>query len=224
MLIYVVEDDQNIRELEEYALVSSGYDVKTFADGSNVVDTCIKNCPDLLLLDIMLPVEDGISILKRLRQAPETSDLPIIMVTAKSSEIDKVKGLDSGADDYVTKPFGVMELMSRIRALLRRSSSKGNTATNTIIYGPITIDEHKHKVLVDNKECKLTFKEYELLKYLIKNQGIVLSRNTLIEKVWGFDYQGESRTVDMHIKTLRQKIAPASDMVKTVRNVGYKIE
>ena len=224
MLIYVVEDDTNIRELEEYALINSGYDVKTFADGNNVVNECINHCPDLLLLDIMLPIEDGITILRKLREAPQTKDLPIIMVTAKTSEIDKVKVLDSGADDYVTKPFGVMELMSRIRALLRRTAPKSATPSNLITYGPITIDEYKHKVMVEGKECKLTFKEYELLKYLIKNQGIVLSRNTLIEKVWGFDYQGESRTVDMHIKTLRQKIAPASDMVKTVRNVGYKIE
>lgn len=224
MLIYVVEDDANIRELEEYALVGSGYEVKTFADGGNVVEECIKNCPDLLLLDVMLPIEDGISILKRLREAPETMDLPIIMVTAKATEIDKVKGLDSGADDYVTKPFGVMELMSRIKALLRRSTKKSLDTSKLISYGPITIDENKHIVTVDGNECKLTFKEYELLKYLIKNQGIVLSRNTLIEKVWGFDYQGESRTVDMHIKTLRQKIGPAANMVKTVRNVGYKIE
>lgn len=224
MLIYVVEDDANIRELEEYALISSGYEVKTFADGGNVVDECIKTTPDLLLLDVMLPVEDGLSILKRLREIPETMNLPIIMVTAKASEIDKVKGLDGGADDYVTKPFGVMELMSRIKALLRRSAKKNTPSSDLLSCGPITIDESKHMVMVDNIECKLTFKEYELLKFLIKNQGIVLSRNTLIEKVWGFDYQGESRTVDMHIKTLRQKIAPASNMVKTVRNVGYKIE
>ena len=224
MLIYVVEDDENIRELEEYALINSGYEVKTFSDGSDVVSACINHCPDLLLLDIMLPVEDGITILKKLRDTAATKDLPIILITAKTSEIDKVKGLDSGADDYVTKPFGIMELMSRIRALLRRSAPKTTINTDSISYGPITIDEYKHKVTVNDIECKLTFKEYELLKYLIKNQGIVLSRNTLIEKVWGFDYQGESRTVDMHIKTLRQKIAPASDMVKTIRNVGYKIE
>lgn len=224
MLIYVVEDDANIRELEEYALKSSGYEVKAYEDGSSLLDDCLKECPDLVLLDIMLPGEDGITILKKLRNNPSTQNIPIILVTAKSSEIEKVKGLDSGADDYVTKPFGIMELMSRIRALLRRSSKENLSAHQCLTCGPISIDEDKHKVMVENKECVLTFKEYELLKYLIKNKGIVLSRDRLIEQVWGFDYQGESRTVDMHIKTLRQKISPASDMIKTIRNVGYKIE
>lgn len=224
MLIYVVEDDANIRELEEYALKSSGYEVKAYEDGSSLLDDCLKECPDLVLLDIMLPGEDGITILKKLRNNPSTQNIPIILVTAKSSEIEKVKGLDSGADDYVTKPFGIMELMSRIRALLRRSSKENLSAHQCLTCGPISIDEDKHKVMVENKECVLTFKEYELLKYLIKNKGIVLSRDRLIEQVWGFDYQGESRTVDMHIKTLRQKITPASDMIKTIRNVGYKIE
>ena len=224
MLIYVVEDDANIRELEEYALKSSGYEVKAYEDGSSLLDDCLKECPDLVLLDIMLPGEDGITILKKLRNNPSTQNIPIILVTAKSSEIEKVKGLDSGADDYVTKPFGIMELMSRIRALLRRSSKETTSAHQCLTCGPISIDEDKHKVMVENKECVLTFKEYELLKYLIKNKGIVLSRDRLIEQVWGFDYPGESRTVDMHIKTLRQKIAPASDMIKTIRNVGYKIE
>lgn len=224
MLIYVVEDDANIRELEEYALKSSGYEVKAYEDGSSLLDDCLKECPDLVLLDIMLPGEDGITILKKLRNNSSTQNIPIILVTAKSSEIEKVKGLDSGADDYVTKPFGIMELMSRIRALLRRSSKENLSAHQCLTCGPISIDEDKHKVMVENKECVLTFKEYELLKYLIKNKGIVLSRDRLIEQVWGFDYQGESRTVDMHIKTLRQKISPASDMIKTIRNVGYKIE
>lgn len=224
MLIYVVEDDANIRELEEYALKSSGYEVKAYEDGSSLLDDCLNECPDLVLLDIMLPGEDGITILKKLRNNPSTQNIPIILVTAKSSEIEKVKGLDSGADDYVTKPFGIMELMSRIRALLRRSSKENLSAHQCLTCGPISIDEDKHKVMVENKECVLTFKEYELLKYLIKNKGIVLSRDRLIEQVWGFDYQGESRTVDMHIKTLRQKISPASDMIKTIRNVGYKIE
>lgn len=224
MLIYVVEDDANIRELEEYALKSSGYEVKAYEDGSSLLDDCLKECPDLVLLDIMLPGEDGITILKKLRNNPSTQNIPIILVTAKSSEIEKVKGLDSGADDYVTKPFGIMELMSRIRALLRRSSKENLSAHQCLTCGPISIDEDKHKVMVENIECVLTFKEYELLKYLIKNKGIVLSRDRLIEQVWGFDYQGESRTVDMHIKTLRQKISPASDMIKTIRNVGYKIE
>lgn len=224
MMIYIVEDDTNIRELEEYALTSSGFEVKTYSDGENIVSDCIASTPDLLLLDIMLPGEDGISILKKLRANTTTKNLPIIMVTAKSSEIDTVKGLDSGADDYITKPFGIMELISRIRALLRRSVSATVSAENIITYGPIVIDEGKHKVLVDGKECKLTYKEYELLKYLIRNKGIVLSRNQLIEKVWGFDYPGESRTVDMHIKTLRQKLSPADHLIKTVRNVGYIIE
>lgn len=224
MLIYIVEDDTNIREIEEYALTNSGFEVKAYPDGNNLVKDCIAATPDLLLLDIMLPGEDGISILKKLRENPVTKNLPIIMVTAKSSEIDAVKGLDNGADDYVTKPFGVMELVSRIRALLRRSAITTGAEETLITHGPITIDENKHTVVVNGNECKLTYKEYELLKYLIKNKGIVLSRNRLIEKVWGFDYQGESRTVDMHIKTLRQKIAPADNLIKTVRNVGYKIE
>ncbi len=224
MLIYIVEDDKNIRELEEYALTNAGYTVKTFSDGGAVVESCIKDKPDLILLDIMLPVEDGISILKRLRKTSSTENIPVIMVSAKDSEIDKVKGLDSGADDYVTKPFGVMELMSRIKALLRRSSKNHEEVKKIITCDNLTIDESRHKVFVMEEECVLTYKEYELLKYLIKNRGIVLTRNVLIEEVWGFDYQGESRTVDMHIKTLRKKLGTAGDMIKTVRNVGYTID
>ena len=219
-MIYVVEDDSDIREMETYALKNSGFQVKAFADGGSFFEACAKEIPGLVLLDIMLPDRDGLSVLKKLRTTEETKNVPVIMVTAKSTEIDKVKGLDLGADDYITKPFGVMELVSRARALLRRCSSPEQSAI--ISYGSIVIDDTRHRVTVDGQECVLTFKEYELLKYFLINKGIALSRERLIEKVWGYSFEGESRTVDMHIKTLRQKLGEAGGVIKTVRNVGYK--
>ena len=219
-MIYIIEDDQDIREMETYALKNSGFEVEAFSESSSFYEACRKSLPSLVLLDIMLPGEDGLAILKKLRQGDDTKDIPVIMVTAKSTEIDKVKGLDSGADDYITKPFGVMELVSRAKALLRRCPK--NSDQKVLSFQGIVIDDDKHTVTVDGKECKLTFKEYELLKYFLQNKGIALSRERLIEQVWGYDFEGESRTVDMHIKTLRQKLGSAGSIIKTVRNVGYK--
>lgn len=219
-MIYIIEDDQDIREMETYALKNSGFEVEAFSESGSFYEACRKSLPSLVLLDIMLPGEDGLAILKNLRQGDDTKDIPVIMVTAKSTEIDKVKGLDSGADDYITKPFGVMELVSRAKALLRRCPK--NSDQKVLSFQGIVIDDDKHTVTVDGKECKLTFKEYELLKYFLQNKGIALSRERLIEQVWGYDFEGESRTVDMHIKTLRQKLGSAGSIIKTVRNVGYK--
>ncbi|WP_352168881.1 response regulator transcription factor [Proteiniborus sp. MB09-C3] len=220
-MIYIVEDDKNIRELESYALQSSGYIVKSFENSSDFYNACKELLPDLVLLDIMLPDEDGISILRNLRNQERTKNIPIIMVTAKTTELDKVKGLDAGADDYISKPFGVMELISRVKALLRRARQSDNI--RVLSFGDIILDDERHRVTVKGKDCELTFKEFELLKYLLHNQGIVLSRDRIMEQVWGFEFEGESRTVDMHIKTLRQKLGIGGKAIKTVRNVGYKI-
>lgn len=221
-MIYIVEDDKNIRELESYALQSSGYEVKSFENSNDFYNECKKQLPELVLLDIMLPEEDGLDILKSLRNQESTKDIPIIMVTAKTTEIDRVKGLDSGADDYISKPFGVMELISRVKALLRRTSRIENN-NKVLSFGDIKLDDERHSVTVEGVDCELTFKEFELLKYLLYNQGIVLSREKIMEHVWGFDFEGESRTVDMHIKTLRQKLGAGGNAIKTIRNVGYKI-
>ena len=215
-MIYIVEDDRDIREMESYALKNSGFEVRAFADSTVFFESCAEKTPKLVLLDIMLPKEDGLSVLQKLRQNDKTRKVPVIMVTAKSSELDKVKGLDMGADDYITKPFGVMELVSRVKALLRRCEEEQKSVV--LQYGSIVVDDFKHSV-----PCILTYKEYELLKYLILNKEIALTRERLLEKVWGYDFEGESRTVDMHIKTLRQKLGEAGNLIKTVRHVGYKV-
>jgi len=220
--IYIVEDDINIREIERYALKNSGYEVEEFETGDDFFKRLENHTPGLVILDIMLPDEDGMSILAKIRADKKTAKIPVIMVTAKATELDKVKGLDSGADDYITKPFGVMELISRVKALLRRTKDVETEAQ--IKYGDILIDDEKHAVTVGGAPCELTYKEYELLKYLIKNKGIVISRDKLLSKVWGFEYEGETRTVDAHIKTLRQKLGVAGSCIKTVRNVGYMVE
>ncbi|MCI5655330.1 MAG: response regulator transcription factor [Candidatus Pseudoruminococcus sp.] len=222
MIIYVVEDDTDIRELESYALKNSGYDIVQFDSGKEVFESCLEKQPSMILLDIMLPDEDGLSILKKLRANDKTKNIPVILVTAKSTELDTVKGLDMGADDYIAKPFGVMELVSRVKALLRRTE-KQQQPSDGISYQNINIDDEKHVVTVDKKPTELTFKEYELLKFLIMNKGIVLTREKIMNKVWGFEYEGESRTVDMHIKTLRQKLGESGSVIKTIRNVGYKL-
>lgn len=219
-LIYIVEDDTNIREIESFALKNSGYNIADFESALEFNKALQNKIPDLILLDIMLPDEDGLMILKRLRSTPETKKIPIIMVTAKTTEIDKVKGLDSGADDYITKPFGIMELISRVKALLRRS---GDYEEKVISVGDIIIDDSKHTVTVDGELCELTYKEYELLKLLMNNMGIVLKREIIMERIWGIDFEGESRTLDMHIKTLRKKLGNGGQFIKTVRNVGYVI-
>ncbi len=222
--VYCVEDDESIRELILYALKSGAYEAEGFENSTELFNGIKERMPDLILLDVMLPTEDGFNILKRLRENSSTKSTPVIMLTAKTSEYDKVKGLDLGADDYVTKPFGVMELLSRIRAVLRRAGKDSNESA--ISCGGITINQEKRIVSVGNSICNLTYKEFELLYYLIRNNGIVLSRDKLLQEIWGYDFEGESRTVDMHIKTLRQKLTEsgASDVIKTVRSVGYKFE
>lgn len=221
-LIYIVEDDKNIQEIESYALKGSGYQVCAFDDGSGLDEALREVIPDLLLLDIMLPGEDGLSILKRLRANAATKALPIIMVTARSTEIDMVKGLDQGADDYITKPFGVMELLSRVKALLRRI--KPMSEENLLQYKNILLDRERRVCTVDGQSLELTYKEYELLRLFLSNIGIVLTRDMIMGAVWDTEYAGETRTVDMHVKTLRKKLGEAGNLIVTVRNVGYKLE
>ena len=218
--IYVVEDDKNIREIETFALKNVGYAVEDFDCAHDFYARIAEKRPDLALLDVMLPDEDGLEIVKKMRSKPETRQIPIIMVTAKTTEIDKVKGLDMGADDYMTKPFGVMELISRVKALLRRSNTK-ESEDKVLLLGNVSLDKERHTVSVDGQLCELTYKEYELLKLLMTNAGIVTTREVILERVWGTDFEGESRTLDMHIKTLRQKLKDGGSMIKTVRNVGY---
>lgn len=221
-LIYILEDDKNIQEIESYAIKGNGYEVRAFDDAQAFDRGMQEIKPDLLLLDIMLPGEDGLSVLKRLRADNDTKELPIILVTAKDSEIDTVKGLDLGADDYITKPFGVMELMSRIKAIMRRIRP---TSDDVVLkYKNIYLDQDRRICLVDEESVELTFKEYELLRLFLSNLGIVLTREMIMETVWGTDFTGESRTVDMHIKTLRKKLKEAGSLIITVRNVGYKLE
>ncbi|MBQ9120435.1 MAG: response regulator transcription factor [Lachnospiraceae bacterium] len=221
-LIYIVEDDKNIREIESFALKNSGYAIRDFECAKDFYQQLAQKVPNLIVLDIMLPDEDGLAIVKKVRQMPETKKVPIILVTAKTTELDKVKGLDTGADDYMTKPFGVMELISRVKALLRRSYD--TEAEKILSLGEIVLDGERHAVYVSDEPCELTYKEYELLHFLMLNAGIVMKRDVIMERVWGLDFEGESRTLDMHIKTLRQKLKAAGTRIKTVRNVGYMIE
>jgi len=221
-LIYIVEDDKNIREIEAFALRNSGYQIRDFECAAQFYAKMEEKLPNLILLDVMLPDEDGLNIVKRIRSNPESRKIPVIMVTAKTTEIDKVKGLDMGADDYITKPFGVMELISRVKALLRRCEGAEDEKFYTV--GGLVLDIEKHSVSVDGEIVELTYKEYELLRLLMQNTGIVTSRDAIMERVWGTDFEGESRTLDMHIKTLRQKLGSAGVMIKTIRNVGYIIE
>lgn len=225
-MIYIVEDDVEVREMETYALKSSGFDVMAFECGK-VMDEQVKTrVPDLFILDIMLPGEDGLNILKRLRVQENTKDIPVIMLTAKGTELDKVKGLDLGADDYIAKPFGVLEFISRVRAVLRRSerSSSESTEALNLVLGGVTLDDQRRSVTVGGIAVELTFKEYELLKLLMSRPGTVFSRQQILEKIWGVDFDMDTRTVDMHIKTLRQKLGEQGSIVQTVRNVGYKVQ
>ncbi len=219
-MIYIVEDDSNIRQMESYALKNSGFTIKEFECAADFWAECEKELPELLILDIMLPGEDGYTVLRKLRQNSRTKDIPVIMVTAKSSELDAVRGLDEGADDYIVKPFGIIELVARVKVVLRRLAKPAATLT----FGGVVLDDDKRLVYENGRECSLTFKEYELLKLLLQNCGIVLSRERIMDRVWGIDFEGESRTVDMHIKTLRQKLGESAGIIKTVRNVGYKID
>ncbi|MBQ7972467.1 MAG: response regulator transcription factor [Lachnospiraceae bacterium] len=216
-VIYIVEDDKNILEIETFSLSNSGYEVKGFLCAKDFYKELDSALPDLVLLDIMLPDEDGLTVLQKLRKQEKTKKLPIIIVTAKTTEIDKVKGLDSGADDYMTKPFGVMELISRVKALLRRSKAE----EQSVAFAGIEMNHERHTVKVNGVTCELTFKEYELLKLFLSNVGIVISRERILNRVWGTDFEGESRTIDMHVKNLRQKLGSAGKYIKTIRNVGY---
>ena len=225
-MIYIVEDDAEVREMESYALKSSGFEVMAFDCGKAMDEQLKIAVPELFILDIMLPGEDGLRILKRLRGQENTQKIPVIMLTAKGTELDKVRGLDLGADDYLTKPFGILELISRVRAVLRRfrkeSSSLRESANLSL--GGVSIDDQRHTVSVNETPVELTFKEYELLKLLIAHPGIVFSRQQILEKIWGIGFDMDTRTVDMHVKTLRQKLGGQAFVIQTVRNVGYKAE
>ena len=218
--IFYVEDDTNIRELVEYTLKSSGFTVQGFELAESFFNKLKIDKPDLILLDIMLPDQDGVSILREIRNTPDIKNIPVIMLTAKSSQLDKIKGLDEGADDYITKPFDIIELISRIKAVLRRTKPE----EETIIHKEISLNKKRHLLLVDGTEISLTYKEFELLYHLLLNKGIVLGRDKLMNLVWGTDFEGETRTVDVHIRTLRQKLGYCGEYIKTVRNVGYKID
>ncbi|KAB1437504.1 winged helix-turn-helix domain-containing protein [Candidatus Galacturonibacter soehngenii] len=221
-MIYCVEDERNIRELIVYTLESTGFEAKGLENGTELFKELDKKIPSLILLDVMLPGEDGIMILKKLKMTVQTKHIPVIMVTAKGAEYDKVIGLDEGADDYITKPFGMMEFVSRVKAVLRRV--KTEEPKNELQVGEIKINLEQHNVYVNNESVLLTLKEYELLRFLIENIGIVLTRDRLLEHIWGYDFDGETRTVDVHIRTLRQKLGEAGNTIETVRGVGYRIQ
>ena len=220
-MIYCVEDDENIRELVIYTLETTGLKAKGFAEGAEFMEALAFDTPELILLDIMLPGEDGLAILRKLKNSSKTKDIPVIMVTAKGTEYDKVIGLDSGADDYVTKPFGMMELVSRIKAVLRRSGQTADKADLEV--DGVKMNVKKHEVTVDGQTVTLTLKEYELLERLMRNRNIVLTRDQLLEDIWGYDFDGETRTVDVHVRTLRHKLGEKGAIIETVRGVGYRI-
>ena len=220
-LIYIIEDDDSIREIEEFALINAGHKVLGFACARDFYRRLDDVIPDLCLVDIMLPDESGNEIVRKLRKNPDTKNIPVIMVTAKTTEMDLVRGLEDGADDYIKKPFSVMELMSRVKALLRRVQPR---EVEELVLDELVMNNVKHEVTVEGRVVELTFKEYELLSLFLVNKGIVLSRDTIMDKVWGTDYEGESRTIDMHVKTLRQKLGKYGNRIRTIRNVGYVIE
>ncbi len=222
-MIWCVDDDATIRDIEVYTLVSTGFQAEGFADGKSMLEALKKNKPELIVLDIMLPGEDGVEILRKLRENPETKKIPVIMATAKGTEMDKIQSLDLGADDYLVKPFGVMEMVSRIKAVLRRCDS-GEKEHTLLSVGEITLNQSEHVVAIAGERVALTLKEYEILRLFLENPGMVFSREKLLSKVWGVDYMGETRTVDMHIKTLRQKLGEYGSMIKTVIGVGYRLE
>ena len=220
-MIYCVEDDSNIRDLVVYTLGSTGRKACGFEDGKAFIEALAFERPELVLLDIMLPGEDGLTILKKLKASTKTREIPVIMLTAKGSEYDKVIGLDSGADDYIAKPFGMMELVSRIKAVLRRTQK--NQKDTIYRVENLELDIEKHKVKVDGEDVALTLKEFEMLEKLVKNQHIVMTRDKLLEEIWGYDFDGETRTVDVHVRTLRQKLGSAGELIETVRGVGYRL-
>jgi two-component system alkaline phosphatase synthesis response regulator PhoP len=223
-MIICVEDDANIRELEIYTLRSVGYDALGVTDSKELFKLMENMRPRLIILDLMLPGEDGLSIMKRLRADAAFKDVPVIMATAKDSEFDKVRGLDSGADDYLTKPFGMMEMVSRVKAVLRRVEKNGTTQTFLLTFGDLKVDLMAYKVYVRGEEVVLTLKEFQVLQLLLQHPGQVYTRDQLLNAVWGYDYTGETRTVDVHIRTLRQKLGSCGDLVETVRGVGYRFQ
>lgn len=220
-LIYIVEDDESIREIESIALKNSNYIVSAFENAKEFYKKLDELVPDLILLDVMLPDESGYEIVRKLRKRPATQDIPIIMVTAKTTEMDMIKGFDGGADDYIKKPFSIMELITRVKALLRRTAKE---EPKLLKLDDLVIDHERHVVTVNNEPVDLTYKEYELLRLLMGSQGIVMTREVIMRSVWDTDFEGETRTVDMHIKTLRHKLGDYGSRIKTVRNVGYVIE
>lgn len=222
-MIYLLEDDASIRNFVEYALNNSGFESRGFEKPSDFWRALEGAVPDLVLLDIMLPEEDGIEVLKKLRLGNETKSLPVIMLTAKTTEYDRVLGLDSGADDYISKPFGIMELISRIKALLRRCGDNNQKAKSGYTVGELYVCPEKHIVKAEGKEVLLTFKEFELLCLLISNSGTVFTRDQILRRIWGYEFDGENRTVDVHIRTLRSKLCGCGDLIETVRGIGYKI-
>ena len=221
-MIWCVDDDNTIRDIEVYALQQTGFEAQGFANGRDMLEALRSQRPELIVLDIMMPGEDGIEILKKLRTSPEYREIPVIMATAKGTEPDKIQGLDTGADDYLVKPFGMMEMVSRIKAVLRRCEPAQKVQIITV--GSITLNDNEHIVTVNDEKVTLTLKEFEILKLFMKSTGTVFSREQLLSKVWGVDYLGESRTVDMHIKTLRKKLGAAGQQIETVIGVGYKME
>ena len=220
-LIYIVEDDESIREIEEFALMNAGHKVVGFADAKSFYKKMEDVFPDLILLDVMLPDESGYDIVRKIRKNADIKRVPVIMVTAKTTELDLVRGLEDGADDYIKKPFSVMEFITRVKALLRRTDPP---EIKTLSLDGLTINNEKREVRVDDEIVELTFKEYELLQLLLINKGMVMPRDTIMDHIWGISYEGESRTLDMHIKTLRQKLGAYGSRIRTVRNVGYVIE
>ena len=221
-MIWCVDDDRTIRDIEVYTLEQTGFRARRFADGPSMLKALDAEIPDLIILDIMMPEMDGTEVLKNLRSNAKYKDIPVIMATAKGTEMDKIIGLNSGADDYLVKPFGVMEMVARVNAVLRRT--KKDVSSQALTVGGILLKEQEHKVIVADKEVVLTHKEFDLLKLFMQNVGMVFSRDKLMSELWGLEYMGESRTVDMHIKTLRQKLGSAGGQIKTVIGVGYKLE